>query len=155
MNTLNIYNLVKRDIILYKYFRGVFSADCYILCKDGFYIVNSDQSFLPGSHWVVYYVRHGVIEFFDSLGKNSKYYGLKKARGLFNNIVLQGSMPVCGYYCIYYCLLRCRGICMKDIVNSLKRHDSDIYVMHTVLKHLDLYKVYLRLCKYKRSLAHY
>jgi hypothetical protein len=153
MNTLNIYKLVRRDAKLMEYFRGVFSADNYILNRDGIYIVNSAKSFLPGRHWVVYYVRNGSIEFFDSLGKNGEYYSLKNC-SVFNDRLLQRDMPVCGYYCIYYCLLRCRGISMCCIVNSLKRHDSDIYVMHSVLKQLGLYKTYIKLCK-KRSLASY
>jgi hypothetical protein len=153
MNTLNIYKLVRRDVKLQQYFRGVFSADNYILSKEGIYIVNSEQSFLPGSHWVVYYVQKDCIEFFDSLGKNGAHYSLKNCI-VFNDKLLQGDMPVCGYYCLYYCLLRCRGISMCSIVNSLRRYDSDIYVMHSVLKYLGLYKPYSMLCK-KRSLASY
>jgi hypothetical protein len=134
MRTSQIYHLVKRDAILRNKFIGVFSADTYAYINEGFYIVNTDTSDLKGSHWVVYYVQNGITEFFDSCGKNGYYYGMEKGE-LFNNVVLQGSLPVCGYYCLYFCLLRCRGISMHSIVNNLKRPDSDIYVSKSVLKH--------------------
>jgi hypothetical protein len=140
MKTSHIYNLVKRDMTLRDKFIGVFAADTYRGVNDGFYIVNTDSSDLGGTHWVVYYVKRGITEFFDSCGKNGDYYGMKD--GIFyNNVVLQGSLPVCGYYCLYYCLLRCRGISIQSIVYNLKRCCSDIYVSNFVLKHFLTYNI--------------
>jgi hypothetical protein len=140
MKTSHIYNLVKRDVILRNKFIGVFSADTYVYINEGFYIVNTDASDLEGSHWVVYYVEKGITEFFDSCGRNGDYYGMEKGV-LFNNAVLQGILPVCGYYCLYFCLLRCRGVSMHSIVNNLKSHCSDMYVSKTVLKHFLTYSI--------------
>ena len=140
MKTITIYNLVKRDMILKDKFIGVFSADTYDMLNEGFYIVNTDTSDLEGKHWVVYYVEKGIREFFDSCGKNGSYYGMEDGV-LFNNEVLQGVLPVCGYYCLYYCLLRCRGFSMQSIVYNLKRCCGDIYVSNAVLKHFLTYNI--------------
>jgi len=154
MNTFNIYNLVKRDMLLRCKFRGVFASDNYVYNGDGFYIVNTDKACLEGTHWVVYYVENGTMEFFDSYGENGGYYGITDSI-LFNNVELQRSLPVCGYYCLYYCVLRCRGISMDRIVYNLKRLDSDIYVSNSVLKHFLTHVAFAKLYKQTRSLASY
>ena len=149
MNSFDIYKLVKRDIVLKKNFNGVFSADNFTPVSNGIYIVNTQPSYLKGSHWVVYYMENGLLEFFDSYGKNGVSYGLKNSI-TFNTRTLQQNISSCGYYCLYYSLLRCRGISLYRIVRSLLNNVCDIYVVKSVLKHFSISNRGL-----KRSLARY
>ena len=134
MNTSDIYKFIFHDEKLEVIFKGVFSADNYNLERNGIYIVNIDKSSLPGTHWVAYYVADGLIEFFDSYGKNGNDYKLLNGN-VFNTVVLQSNFTSCGYYCLYYSFLRCRGYSLCNIAASLKRNDSDHYVYNIVSKH--------------------
>ena len=120
MNSKQIYSLISRDLVLNNNFRGVYSADTIYLHKNGFYIVNKDKSFMRGKHWVVYFKNDKHVEFFDSCGQNGYYYNMCES-DVFNNINLQGKLPVCGYYCLCYCIMRCRGISIKNIIKTLAK----------------------------------
>lgn len=82
-------------------------------------IVNIDYSDQPGSHWLSIYVSKNVVEIFDSLGFDPKFYlnsnhfilqfidKYKFNRTLSISPVLQPlSSTLCGIYCIYFILMR-------------------------------------------------
>lgn len=105
----DIHKYMKKNI----YFGGVFPIDhlpLTLIAKPRSFIVNLDESWKPGSHWVViYFPVNGPAYYFDSYGRyppasiitfmerNSKFgwkYNIKK---------LQGDLSVrCGYYCIVF-----------------------------------------------------
>lgn len=94
--------------------------------KQGFYIINADYVDSVGTHWfVVYQPLDGPIEFFDSLGKDPRYYNEKlyfflcRSSKYFVKINkrIQGNTNVCGDYCLLYCYFRSKGYSMLDFLN--------------------------------------
>jgi hypothetical protein len=90
------------------------------------YILNTDASDMPGSHWVAIYITEdGKGEFWDSYGQAPGFYNqnftfLDKHCGTFtwNKIILQvPSSDVCGQYTFFFALHRCRRIPMSTIAN--------------------------------------
>ena len=58
-------------------FGGAIPSDAILhTVRNRFYIVNTEPSHLPGSHWVCIY-NGKVPEFFDSLGKDPSFYDKK------------------------------------------------------------------------------
>ena len=49
-------------------FNGVYSRDNLPKIKDGTYIINLDEYFDIGTHWVVLYVHNNSVPYFDSFG---------------------------------------------------------------------------------------
>ena len=91
------------------------------------YILNTDASDMPGSHWVAMYLTEdGKGEFWDSYGQAPGFYNqnftqfLDKHCGTFtcNRRILQApSSDVCGQYTLFFALHRCRRIPMSTIAN--------------------------------------
>ncbi len=76
-----------------------------------YFIINTDTSNEPGTHWLAIYfdTRLGQTEFFDSYGNSPTYYNLNSthftsARTLaYNRHQLQSDTSfVCGQYCVYF-----------------------------------------------------
>ena len=79
-----------------------------------FIIVNTDPSFLPGQHWVVFYRnKEGLLEFFDSFGNLPGYYTIdfqmfvnrncvKKYYILNPNQIQSNDSNICGLYCLLF-----------------------------------------------------
>ena len=93
-------------------FRGVISRDQIysLIDRQGYYIVNLNDSTQPGSHWVVINVRAppNPIEYFDSFGLNApnEVVELSERMGvnyLYNSTQYQDLNSVlCGYWCLYF-----------------------------------------------------
>lgn len=109
LTTWDIHKYMKKNI----FFGGVGPIDrlpVTLIAKPRSFIVNLDESWKPGSHWVaIYFPVHGPAFYFDSYGRyppdaiinfmdrNSKFgwkYSIRK---------LQGDLStLCGYYCIVF-----------------------------------------------------
>ena len=96
---------------------GVFSADNMPLdhlsnqSKTVYFIVNSDPSYSPGTHWLACVKAPGsILEFFDSYGNPPSFYHFSfpsNLRILHNQDPLQSVYSsVCGQYCIYFLYFR-------------------------------------------------
>jgi hypothetical protein len=74
------------------------------------YVINTDDSHLPGTHWVaVYFPQEGCVEYFDSYGLPPldddiiDFMRRNAQTTRFNNVKLQGiDYMVCGQYCVYF-----------------------------------------------------
>ncbi|GIX84985.1 uncharacterized protein CDAR_374191 [Caerostris darwini] len=57
-------------------FHGLYASDKIPFIKEKKYafVVNSDESSEPGSHWLAFYCENGCIEFFDSFGNPPDFY---------------------------------------------------------------------------------
>ena len=106
-------------------FQGVYSIDT-LPATPRLLVCNTDLSHLPGKHWVALYVdsrRRG--EYFDSFGRKppsvlENYMNEHCIGWIYNTSQLQSIVSnYCGYYCCYFCVLRCRGVDLTRIVNSL------------------------------------
>ena len=91
------------------------------------YVINSDVSALPGSHWLLVYFDQDPAEVLDSLGYHINHYAQylndfifkNKKTCSFNTQRLQCKDSfTCGYYCLYYAVHRCRGVCQNGILNT-------------------------------------
>ena len=91
------------------------------------YILNTDASDMPGSHWIAMYLTEdGKGEFWDSYGQAPGFYNQNFAQFLdkhcatftWNRRILQApSSDVCGQYTLFFALHRCRRIPMSTIAN--------------------------------------
>lgn len=122
MNTSQINNLLKH----YKNFIGVFPKDMLPEYKVGTLIANTDDSSMPGEHWIAMTLNSDKTgEYFDSFGlpplhnEFIKYLNVHCPKGwIFNNATLQSlSAQTCGHYCVIYASLRCRGYKYKDVLS--------------------------------------
>ena len=88
------------------------------------YVLNSDPSTSPGSHWVaVYHSTPHSLEFFDSFGFAPADLGFHFDTSFHvtqNKTQVQSlNSKVCGEYCIYFVYLRSVGISFSDIIKRL------------------------------------
>jgi hypothetical protein len=133
MNTIQLLEAIRRDRVSAKRFGGVKAADRLPKCdpkSHKFYILNNQNSELPGEHWVVMHL--GMIpEFFDSSGqapqsykKRFQYFLINHGPNYrYNQQRLQNlGSDVCGKYCLFFIYHRSRHISMKVI---LKLFSSD------------------------------
>lgn len=105
-------------------FLGVFPSDdlpllyAYPCC----FVVNSDPSHLPGTHWLAYFAKSNEsIEFFDSFGFPPTTYSLPSSH-THNTIRLQGlKSATCGQFCIYYLYSKCIGHSLASIQSHFSR----------------------------------
>lgn len=148
MNTKQLWNALSSNFYTHKYFDGVYSIDNLkdIKCKPKLIICNTDPSYKPGKHWVLFFFNKDKVEFYDSLGKDLDEYGKE-----FYNFVqkfaksyeraTERTQPVksslCGEYCLYYAYCTCRGLSMENIINS----------MISPVKVVDLVKNKFYMCK--------
>jgi hypothetical protein len=110
-------------------YRGTFSRDT-IPGASGLMIVNTDPSYLSGTHWIAIFIdpsrQRG--EYFDSFGRPpdehfTSYMNAHCSNWIYNKRQLQSVISkFCGYYCIVYCLLRSIG---KDMNSFLKTFSRD------------------------------
>ena len=110
MNGHEIYLCMKNDRYISRTFYGVYAADRTLDCgKPGLYVLNTDNSGLPGTHWLLVYVTDvcdGHV--FDSFG----FRGLYKHRiadsvhrKVFNHIdvpLQSDGSQTCGGYALYF-----------------------------------------------------
>ena len=111
MNTHQILSLVNSCSTAKHHFKGVYASDTLPTRpaneRPCTYICNLDPSYLPGSHWVAFYVpQRGDTEYFDSYGREAppvfdKFLGpsgyIYNARGIQFPL-----SAVCGQYAIFY-----------------------------------------------------
>ena len=129
MNTQELESYLKHIICKNKYFGGVLAANelpSAVDKKPCFFIVNIDENWKKGRHWVVlYFPDIGLPNFFDSLGMSPVHYNhifnflLLKEGGKYwyNCKRLQNfNSMYCGYYCLYFILCRCINIDYSDFI---------------------------------------
>ena len=147
MDTLQVKRALERNTFTKKTFCGVFAADELPEKIDTFpcgFVVNTDPSTEPGTHWVVFsFPSHGEGEFFYSYGYPPEDYGepFKSYKiGIWNKRKIQSSWSeVCGQYCIFYLYHRSRGYSMNKIVNLFSSNTelNDCNVACYVKKHFN------------------
>ena len=129
--------LVDSNDVVKRNFGGILPADgldnkTTSNSEQRFYIVNTDPSNLPGSHWVAFGIGERV-EFFDSLGRAPNYYYDNFERFLiergpsytYNKTRYQSSeSESCGEFCLYYIALRTVDVSYETIVNSFRENVS-------------------------------
>ena len=155
LNTDEIQCIGKRSTEqLGLHFLGVFPADKAPTTTDKTpfaYVVNTDPSDQPGSHWVAVYKASpkSTLEFFDSFGQPLSAYPtlthLIPAAGYeFNTCSYQSlSSRVCGFYSLAYIYLRTTRMSHANIHRTLSTAlpNSDSFVVTFIHKLRDLYRI--------------
>ena len=140
MRGYDIANVLKKDILSRRVFKGVFPRDVLQHLPvnsrhPSAYIINTASHNEPGEHWVAVWLHGGRGEYFDSYGlppikehiekfmkKHCRYYQ-------WNRRVLQGILSnTCGHYCLYYILQKARGHSMDRICarfNTFSHYAND------------------------------
>lgn len=141
MNTSEITKILSGHRLTKRSFNGVFSLDMipkYVQKKPASYVINTDPSYQPGTHWIaIYFPVRGPAEFFDSFGRapfNKRFIKFMKDnsyRYIYNRREMQNSLSLlCGNYCCLYILDRCRGRSMNYFVNrfakKMSQHNDQI-----------------------------
>jgi hypothetical protein len=129
MDSVQLKKCIMADPIAKRQFGDVCPADRVpqkIRRRPIFYIVNTDVSGLPGTHWVAFYFpRRGWPEFFDSAGYPPEHHHCRFKHVLLANgshylysrrRVQDFRTLTCGQFCLYYALRRCRSMSMKTIL---------------------------------------
>jgi len=137
MNTEQIQCAINKDKCLSSHIKGVFSPDTLpkiVNMYPSAYICNTEDSHLPGKHWVVFWFQSpSHVEFYDSFGKLPQQYSEKFETFLNRNAVycLYNNVPVqredadtCGYHILFYLLMKCNNVKMITIVNNLNKRNS-------------------------------
>ena len=104
---------IKRFLRNRKDFLGVFAIDklpIVLAPKPSGLVINLDESFKPGSHWVaVYLPKNGPAHYFDPFGAPPPHNIAmfldrnSKTGWTFNASKFQGELSyLCGYYCVMF-----------------------------------------------------
>lgn len=124
-------------------FLGVFAANKVPLIRDNylpiFFIVNIDESFFPGSHWIAVRIDARSVEIFDSLGFSTlrwksfpnslldffKRYENSHSFRVSPRLQSDNSFS-CGLFCAYFCIARNSltfSECLKNFKPDLKSNE--------------------------------
>src|SRR5271154_323152 len=98
------------------------------------YIVNSDPSSKPGTHWLALYQnpKDKSIEFFDSFGMSFEYYGVNFTEFIMNcnrNVKISNRHiqslhgTTCGEYCVYFLAKRTKGYSFQSIIDEFDKYN--------------------------------
>ena len=126
MDGEEISHILQSDEYTREIQHGVYSADTIpaVTQCPAAYIVNTDDSDLPGQHWVSFYFEHPkkIAEYFDSYGLpplRETFLQLLPARYKYCSATIQGLNSItCGEYCIYFLQQRSRKKSIEDIVST-------------------------------------
>lgn len=150
LSTEDLEKFLSSDDLLHFNSGGVFPIDNLPgkITKKCF-IINSDPSYLPGTHWfAIFFPKKSYPEFFDSLGRNPKFYSediinfLSKENKqiAYNCKRLQSTnSSTCGLFCLYFLYYRIRGYSFEKILESFGKNlkMNDLIVIDFYLKRLE------------------
>lgn len=114
MDTFDIHHVLSSSAHTRKHFIGVYASNrlpSTPLPRPAILVVNLDEDFNPGSHWVAFYLpQHGQgVEYFDSLGDNtcdhyfSRFMAINGGVLSANSRRLQSDFSdVCGEFCCVF-----------------------------------------------------
>ena len=150
MNARELLALSRNNRHTANVIRGVFSSNNLpqkVSIYPSAYICNTDPSYLPGSHWVVFWIDSPhYAEFYDSLGKPPEYYDAafdiflrnNCRRCVYNNLEIQNKKSVtCGYHVLFYSWMKCYNYVMSQIIKIVLQSDNpDEHVTEFVSKYM-------------------
>ncbi len=126
MDTIQILSILRKTIG--QDLLGVFPSDKFPTTTDysdrfGF-VLNTDPSDKPGTHWVAIFIEGNSAEYFDSYGLPPTIPTIRKFLQKFGELQynkrrIQGLLSsVCGHYCIYFLIQRWHGTSLEEILNK-------------------------------------
>ena len=132
MNGREIYLCMKNDHYISRTFYGVYAADRMLDCgKPGLYVLNTDNSGSPGTHWLLVYVTADCDgQVFDSFGFRAAYKRriTESVRGkVFNQIdvpLQSESSQTCGGYALYFARELAMGYSPKEVISFFSKRSK-------------------------------
>ena len=119
-------------------FNGVFSRD-YLpnIIKNGAYVINLDEYYDIGTHWIALYVNNKIVTYFDSFGvehipkeimkfivRTSFGLGSRRKKIITNIYRIQTYDSImCGYFCIGFINFMFNGKSLTDYTNLFSPND--------------------------------
>lgn len=147
MNTQSLECAINCDQDLSAYITGVYASDQMPQKPTSYpfvFIVNSDPHYLPGRHWVAYFIASPTadIEFFDSYAHRPSFYNKaftdfvhrNKRNIKYNHKRLQSEYSkVCGQY-VFYLLNRCKNVPYATVFDRFSDDFAvnDVFVMEYI-----------------------
>ena len=117
-------------------FNGVYSRDKLPKIKNGAYVINLDEYFDIGTHWIAMYILNNDFTYFDSFGVEHIPKEIKRFTGSKNiktNIfrIQAYALIMCGYFCIAFIDFMLAGKTLTDFTNlfspnNFKKNDDII-----------------------------
>ena len=103
-------------------FNGVYSRDNLPRIGDGAYIINLDEYYDIGTHWVALYVQNNDVTYFDSFGVEHIPKEIKtfiSNKNIKTNIfrIQAYDSIMCGYFCIRFIDFMLAGKTLTDFTN--------------------------------------
>ena len=118
-------------------FIGVYSRESLLdKIKDGGYVINLDEYYDIGAHWIALYVNNETVTYFNSFGIEHIPKEVKKFIGSRNIIsriyrIQNYDSIMCGYFCIDFIDYMFKGKSLTDYTNlfspnNFKKNDDII-----------------------------
>ena len=117
-------------------FNGVYSRDNLPKIKDGAYIINLDEHYDTGTHWIALWVNGNNATYFDSFGVEHIPKEIKafiNNKNIITNIfrIQAYDSIMCGYFCIGFIDFMFKGKSLTEFTNlsypyDFKRNDDII-----------------------------
>jgi len=136
--TSDLENIISHDDSMAHVVSGVYAADMLPIAnfsQNMGLIANTDESSLPGQHWIAMFIpRHGMPEFFDPLAYSPTHYLTHFEDFLVNRgpsykynaqKIQSDASSNCGLFCIYFLYFRSRNVPYNTIINSFSLHLND------------------------------
>ena len=122
--------------------KGVYSRDNLPdKIKDGAYLINLDEYFDAGTHWIALYALNNNVTYFDSFGVEHiskeiiKFIGNKNIKRNIFRIQAYNSV-MCGYFCIGFIDFMLKGKSLTDFTNLFSpnnfRKNDDIILNYSI-----------------------
>jgi len=112
-------------------FKGVYPCDKLPKMTNGYLIMNTQPSSMPGEHWVAMSIEKNG-EYFDSYGlyplnkEAEDFMNEHTTSWTYNRLPLQGYNNItCGEYCVMYIYVKYLGYSMNDYIR-LFSSNSDV-----------------------------
>ena len=136
MNTNELRCMLTKDPMTRQNLRDVFAIDHF---KDfvaensllnGIYVVNTEESYKSGSHWLLVYVTDDKVVFVDTFSRSPDYFNLskelfssKKPVKTLKKQIQSFTSDICGGYVVYFSVRFCRGDNLDKIVKDFCAND--------------------------------
>ena len=124
-------------------FIDVYSRDNLLdKIKDGAYVINHDEYFHIGTHWIALYVNNKTVTYFDSFGIEHISKEVKKIvknKNITANIfrIQAYDSVMCGYFCILFIKDMIMGKSLTDYTNPISPNNfkkNDDIILNFFLK---------------------
>lgn len=135
MEGSEINELMNASDVLREYNCGVYAKDQLPagLPLGGAYVVNSQNSELPGRHWLSFWrnpaMNTNVVESWDSLGRPPSHYGIHLSGDmvvLYNNRRIQSDQSgTCGLHAVFFLYYKATGASMEQILDVFSEDKVD------------------------------